>query len=73
MTLSEARELLKWSQSELARQSGETHSNIRDLENGRNGNPSHALVMSVITALRGGGLKGLKPEDIFPVSVEKAS
>lgn len=68
MTLQEARQRLGWSQAELARRAGQTHSNVRDLENGRNGNPSHALVMSLVRALRDGGLSELSSEDLFPPS-----
>ena len=68
MTLQQARTVLGWSQSELARRAGETHSNIRDLENGGNANPSHALVTRVLRALHRGGLKGLTAQDLFPVA-----
>lgn len=67
LTLVEARERLGWTQSELARQAGESVSNIRDLENGENGNPSWGLVSRVVSALQKGGLKKLRPENIFPV------
>jgi transcriptional regulator with XRE-family HTH domain len=76
MTLSEARGLVEWTQSELARRAGEPQSNIAALENGRNNNPSHALVMKIVTAFRAGGLPGFRPEDLAfsgSESVEKAS
>lgn len=69
MTLNQARELLGWNRSELARKAGQSVSNIQDLEDGSNRNPSFALVMQVIDALRRGGLKNLQPEDIFPKKV----
>lgn len=72
MTLVTARELLGWTQSRLAREADEHVSNIRDLENGVNQNPSYALVMRVINALKRGGLNGLSPEDIFPVPAKVA-
>lgn len=72
MTLVTARELLGWTQSRLAREADEHVSNIRDLENGVNQNPSYALVMRVINALKRGGLNGLSPEDIFPVPTKVA-
>lgn len=76
MTLQEARDLVKWTPSELARRAGETHSNIRDLENGRNTNPSHAMVMRIVQAFRDGGLPGFKPEDLTfqtPADAERQS
>ena len=65
MTLVQARELLGWNRSELARKAGQPVHNIQDIEDGRNANPSFALVMAIVEALRGGGLKKLQPEDIF--------
>lgn len=73
MTLHEARTLLGWSQSELARRAGEIHSNIRDLENGSIARPSHALVTRVMRALHAGGLRGVKTEDLFPVGPRGAA
>ena len=73
MTLQEARTLLGWSQSELARRSGETHSNVRDLENGTNANPSHALVTRIMRALHAGGLRGVTADDVFPVRAKKGA
>lgn len=64
--LTAARGRLGWSQAELAKRAGQTRSNVRDLENGRNANPSHALVMSLVAALRAGGLLELMPENLFP-------
>lgn len=66
--LEQARELVGWTQSRLAREAGEHVSNIRDLENGVNSNPNYALVMRVTTALRRAGLTALNPEDMFPVT-----
>lgn len=65
MTLGQARELLGWNRSELARQSGQHVSNIQDIEDGSNKNPSFVTVMQIVSALREGGLKNLQPEDIF--------
>lgn len=73
MTLGQARDLLGWSQSELARRAGENVSNIRDLENGANGNPSWGLVSRVTAALRKGGLKNIRPETLFPVDMRKSA
>lgn len=72
MTLTAARELLGWTQSELARRADESTSNIRDLEQGLNANPSWALVSRVINALRDGGLKTIEHEAIFPVAARNA-
>lgn len=73
MSLAQARELLGWSQSELARRAGESVSNVRDLENGVNTNPSWGLVSRVVTALRKGGLKNIRPEALFPVEIRKTA
>lgn len=73
MNITQARELLGWNQSELARRAGENVSNIRDLENGENQNPSWQLVGRVVIALRKGGLKKLQPFDLFPVHDKKAA
>lgn len=67
ITLTQARELLGWSQAKLADAAGEKVANIFDLENGRNRRPSFALVMRVVAALQRGGLTGIKPEDLFQV------
>jgi transcriptional regulator with XRE-family HTH domain len=73
LTLVQARELVGWTQSELARRAGESVSNIRDLEQGENGNPSWGLVSRVVGALQKGGLKNLRPEHIFPVETRKTA
>lgn len=73
MTVLQARELLGWTQSELARRARESQSNIRDLENGVNQNPSWQLVGRVVLALRKGGLRKLQPFDLFPVQERKAA
>jgi DNA-binding XRE family transcriptional regulator len=65
MSLAEARELLGWNRSELARRAGQSVHNIQDLEDGSNKNPSFTLVMKITDALRRGGLKNLQPEDLF--------
>jgi transcriptional regulator with XRE-family HTH domain len=66
MTLVDARRLIGWSQRRLAREAGETPTNIADIETGRNARPAYALVMNIVNALRRGGLQGIQPEDIFP-------
>jgi transcriptional regulator with XRE-family HTH domain len=67
MTLSEARGLIGWTQTRLAREVGVSVSTINDLESGGNKNPGYRLVMNVIKALQRGGLAGITPENIFPV------
>lgn len=69
MTLVQARELINWSQSDLAREAKESNSTISELENGHNENPSYGLVMRVVKALQRGGLTGVTAEDIFPVDL----
>lgn len=66
--LVQARELLGWSQSELARRAGINLSNLRDLESGRNNRPAHELVIKVYRALKAGGLRGLTVDQLFPVA-----
>ena len=72
MTVAQARELVGWNQSELARRAGESVSNIHDLENGENRNPSWQLVGRVVLAFRKAGLKKLQPFDLFPVQQKAA-
>lgn len=67
MNLKEARQMLGWTLDRLAQEAGTTTSNIHGIEIGRNRNPGYVLVMRIVSALRRGGLAGLKPEDIFPV------
>lgn len=73
MTVTQARDLVGWSQSELARRATTSVSNIRDLENGVNPNPSWQLVARIVLALRKGGLRKLQPFDVFPVQDRKAA
>lgn len=72
MTLAEARKALGWSPEQLAEQAGESASNVRDLEAGRNRRPAYVLVMRIVKALQRGGLAGITPEEIFPVPLEPA-
>ena len=69
-TLIEAREMVGWTQTELAEAAGTAISTISDLERGGNRNPGYALVMRIVGALQRGGMKGLKPEDVFPVPAD---
>lgn len=73
MTLTEAREVLGWTQTKLASEAGTAISTINDLESGDNKNPGYALVMRVVAALRAGGLVGIAPEDIFPVPAKRGA
>jgi transcriptional regulator with XRE-family HTH domain len=65
MSLTQARELLGWSQSQLSREAGLNNSAVRDIERKRIRRPAYASVMAIVTALQRGGLTGLKAEDIF--------
>lgn len=67
MTLAEARDLAGLTQSELARRVGVSRSTIYELESGRNGRPAWELVSRIVAALRDAGLKGIAPEQLFPV------
>jgi transcriptional regulator with XRE-family HTH domain len=73
MTLGDARKLLGWTQTRLAREAGESISTISDLENGRNKKPSYVVVTHIVRALQRGGLQGVAADDIFPVTEAKAS
>jgi len=67
MTLQEARELVKLSQSELDRRAGLPIGTTHDLENGRVDSPSWERVVRIVRALRRSGLKGVEGESLFPV------
>lgn len=67
MTLIEARESVGWSRAELARKAGLKDDDIYDLENERNKRPSWHTVFLITEALRGAGLVGLQPQQIFPI------
>lgn len=67
MTLTQARQLLGWNQTRLAKEAGEKISAIFDLESGRNLRPAYVLVMHIFHALQRGGLRGVAVEEIFPV------
>jgi transcriptional regulator with XRE-family HTH domain len=56
-------------QQELAAASGCTVATISDLESGRNRQPSHTKVVSIVRALRANGLPGAMIEDLFPVAL----
>lgn len=67
LTLEQARQLLGWTQTRLAREAGEEISTVNDIERGRNKRPAYVVVMRIVQALQRGGLPGVKAEDIFPV------
>lgn len=73
ISLVDARTLLGWTQAKLAAASGLKVTAISDLETGRNEHPGYATVMRIVGALQDGGLKGLKPEDVFPVDARQAA
>lgn len=67
MTLEEARKIAGLSRAELARRAGVSDDDLYDLENARNQRPAWELVGRITGALREAGLKGLTPEDLFPL------
>lgn len=67
MTLREARELAGLSQRALADRARTTATTISDLETGKNERPAYELVMRIIGALQRSGLRGLTPEQLFPL------
>lgn len=67
MTLKEARELAGLSRAALAASAGTTTTTIYDIERGRNLRPSYETVMNIIRALQDAGLKGVTPEQLFPL------
>lgn len=73
MTLSEARRLTGLTQKALAEAADCSPSDIADLERGKNKNPSHVLVTSIVRAFQQRGLAGLSSEDLFPVEQKAAS
>jgi transcriptional regulator with XRE-family HTH domain len=71
LTLAQARTLIKWTQSKLAREAKCHVMTIRAVESGETKSPNYHLVMQVVNALRRGGLPGLMPEDIFSADVQQ--
>ena len=67
ITITDARTLLGWTQSRLARQSGVPISTLNEIESGDNKNPGYQVVMRIVKALQAGGLVGLEPEHVLPV------
>jgi transcriptional regulator with XRE-family HTH domain len=65
LSLKEARELLEWSPSRLADESGIKLSAVYDIESGKNKNPGYQTVSAVVKALKRGGLAGVQADDIF--------
>lgn len=72
MTISEARELLGWTQGQLDREAGLPKGTTHDLESGRNRDPRHKTVVRITRALQRGGLKGITEEALFPVTDDVA-
>lgn len=66
--LANAREMLGWTQTQLAEAAEVSVSAISELERGHYRNPSFSLVMRVVGALQRGGLKGLKAEDLVSIA-----
>jgi len=67
VTLTQARELVGWTQTRLAREASAAVSSINELEHGHNTNPGYQLAMRIVQALQRGGLAGVSVEAIFPV------
>jgi DNA-binding XRE family transcriptional regulator len=65
--LRKARERAGYSQSQLARLVDVPQATISALETGKTQNPSHALVVRICRILR------RKPEDVFPVTLERTA
>jgi DNA-binding XRE family transcriptional regulator len=65
--LRKAREQAGYSQSELARLIKVPQATISALETGKTQNPSHTLVIRICRVLR------RKPEDVFPVRLERTA
>jgi transcriptional regulator with XRE-family HTH domain len=73
MTVTEARGLLGWSTERLAKEADTAPANIRDIESGRNANPSHLLVIKIARAIQRGGLNGVSVDDLFPVPEQEVA
>jgi predicted transcriptional regulator len=69
MTLREARRLLGWSQTHLARRSGVKQQQISILELGEIERVAWMDVSRLVTALQRAGLKGITAEELFPVEL----
>jgi transcriptional regulator with XRE-family HTH domain len=67
--LRRARENTGMSQQDLATLAGTTVATISDLESGRNREPSHSKVVSIVRALRNAGLISVSEEELFPVAL----
>jgi predicted transcriptional regulator len=70
MTLSQARDLVGISQSELDRLSGLRKGTTQQIEAGRNRRPAYETVVRITRGLRRAGLAGIAAETIFPVPDE---
>ena len=65
MDLQTAREAVGWTQAEMDRRAKLTKGTTRDIETGRNKNPTIEVVFALIRALRRAGLEGLRAEAMF--------
>jgi transcriptional regulator with XRE-family HTH domain len=75
ISLSDARALLGITQAQLASRADVKVTAISDIETGRTENPGYLTVMRLVQALQSAGMKGLRPEHLFPVEAveERAS
>lgn len=68
MSLERARKSIGWDLQRLAREAGEKHTTIWDIEAKRTRNATYPRVVRIFRALRCGGLKpSIGIDDIFPV------
>jgi transcriptional regulator with XRE-family HTH domain len=67
MTLKDARRLLGWSQTHLARRSGLSQQMISYLETGQIKRVAWVDVARLVVALQRAGLKGITADELFPV------
>ncbi len=65
MTLSTIRESMNISQVELDRRAELPRGSVGDIESGRNQNPSVGVCLSIASALRRAGAKGVTVEKLF--------
>jgi transcriptional regulator with XRE-family HTH domain len=67
MTMKDARKLLGWSQTHLARRSGLSQQMVSYLETGQIKRVAWTDVSRLVMALQRAGLKGITAEELFPV------
>jgi transcriptional regulator with XRE-family HTH domain len=65
MTLQELRESLQLTQRELGRRAGLPASTVGQIENGTNANPSVAVCLALVEALKRSGAPGVSVDTLF--------